>query len=277
MGIIDFHAHCFPDRIAAGAVAAMEKASGLKAPMEATRDALLRSMTESGISVSVVLPVATNPAKVHSMNEKNRLINGKDGIWFAGAMHPDCEDIEGELDYIKACGFFGIKLHPDYQNTFFDDPRYLRILEGAASRGLITVTHAGKDPGYPDSPVRCTPDRVLHVMRELKGLMDDKLVLAHLGGADSAGEVLEKLAGLPVWMDTAFMLHQVPRECLEIIRKHTPDRVLFGTDFPWVVPAEYVSMLRQMIRPEEGLEKILWGNASRLLRGSGRDANDPEG
>lgn len=272
MNIIDFHAHYYPDRIAARAVAAMESQSGLTAPLAADRGTLLRSMAAGGITGVVVLPVATNPEKAHSINEKNRLINGKDGIWFAGAIHPDCGDIESELDYIKASGFFGIKIHPDYQNTFFDDPKYIRILEGAASRGLITVTHAGKDPGYPDSPVRCTPERVLHVMRELKGIIEDKLVLAHLGGVDSAAEVLEKLAGLPVWMDTAFMLHQYPRQCLEIIRKHTPEKILFGTDFPWVVPSEYLAILRRMPLTDGELDKILRSNAEKLLRRN-REAN----
>lgn len=265
MNIIDFHTHYYPDRIAAGTIETLEKRSGLKAPLESTRESLLRSMNACGITRSVVLPVATNPDKVHSINERNRLINGNDSVFFAGAIHPECSDIDKELDYIKDAGFFGIKIHPDYQNTFFDDPKYIRIMEGAALRDLIVVTHAGADPGFPDSPVRCTPDRICNVLNSLSGLIDDKLVLAHLGGTHMCAEVLDKLVGAPVWMDTAFVLDLYPEQCREIIRRHTPSRILFGTDFPWVIPSAYVKILQDMSFKPEELQQMLWENGNRLL------------
>lgn len=67
----------------------------------------------------------------------------------------------------------------------------------AAKRDLFIVTHAGYDVAYRNH-VHCTPDMILHVLKELRGLIDDKLILAHLGGYDMPDEVLQKLIGKPV-------------------------------------------------------------------------------
>ena len=37
----------------------------------------------------------------------------------------------------------GIKLHPDYQDTYFNDIRYKRIISYATELGLIISVHAG--------------------------------------------------------------------------------------------------------------------------------------
>ena len=78
----------------------------------------------------------TKPSQFESVNRYAAEINGKDGIFSFGGIHPECEGIEEKLDEIKSLGLKGIKLHPDYQATEFDDDKYLRILEGCKKRGL---------------------------------------------------------------------------------------------------------------------------------------------
>ncbi len=88
----------------------------------------------------------------------------------------------------------------------------------AAKRDLFIVTHAGYDVAFRDH-VHCTPDMILHVLEELRGLIEDKLILAHLGGYDMPDEVLQKLIGKPVWMDTVSRQvpgdHSPPPRCRE--------------------------------------------------------------
>ena len=79
---------------------------------------------------------------------------------------------------IKALGLKGIKIHPDYQGTFFNDIRYKRIVEKATELGLYITVHAGVDIGMPD-PVHCTPNHVLEVLKDTES---DHLILAHMGG-----------------------------------------------------------------------------------------------
>ena len=262
--VIDFHTHTFPDSIAEQAVAHLSKVGHATAFIDAKRDTLLRSMRDNQIDISVVLPVATAPKQVKGINRLSAELNGREGLFYAGAVHPDCDDIEETLDFIKASGLFGIELHPDDQGVHVDDPRYLRIMEAAARRGLFIVTHAGVDIAYRDH-VHCTPDMVLRVLDTLGGVIDNKLILAHVGGYELPDEVLEKLCGKPVLMDTAAVLDLYPDRCAEIILRHGAERVLFATDSPWRSQRQYVDILRSLPLNDAQRESILHGNAERIL------------
>ena len=154
--IIDFHTHTFPEKLATVAIPKMEQQGGIRAFSAATESALKASMHTAGIDKSVVLPVATNPLKICSINDISIEKNGKEGLYYFGCMHPNAQDPEAELERIHAAGIKGIKLHPLYQQTDITDRRYLHILAKAAKLDLIVVLHAGDDIGYPGQ-VRCSP------------------------------------------------------------------------------------------------------------------------
>lgn len=271
--IIDFHTHTFPDAIAEKTIAYLTEKGGIKPYRAGTLSSLIENMQHSGINYSVVLPVVTNPRQEPTVNRVSVENNGKNHVFFAGGIHPDSADVEGTLDRIKAGGLFGIKLHPDYQGVHFDDPRYLRIMREAAKRDLFIVTHAGYDVAFRDH-VHCTPDMILHVLEELRGLIEDKLILAHLGGYDMPDEVLQKLIGKPVWMDTAAVLRLYPDKCREIIlRHHGAGRILFASDSPWDSQSEYVKILKSFALGEEAERKIFYQNAKQILTLSGNWQN----
>ncbi len=262
--IIDFHTHSFPDKIAAQVIAKLEKQGGVPSYREGTLSSLKESMKKAGISYSVVLPVATAPRQVKTINQLAAELNGKEGIIYFGAIHPDSENIEEILDGIKAAGLSGIKIHPDYQGVHFDDPRFIKIMETAAKRNLITVTHAGVDVGYPDD-ILCTPDMVLNVLDKLKGIIDNKLVLAHLGGCDLPDLVMKKLVGKPVYMDTAVVLDRYPDKARQIILAHGAKKILFATDSPWADQKKYVDLIKSFGFDNNTLDLIYSDNARKLL------------
>lgn len=263
--IIDFHTHVFPDKIAAKTIAYLSEKGNTKAYGEATLDAIKRDMQKNAIDKCVILPVATSAKQVESINSMAAKINCTDGIIYAGAIHPQCENVEEILDFIKDSGLFGIKIHPDYQGERFDCDAYIKIMEEAAKRDLITVTHAGVDIGYPDD-VHCTPDMVIHVLDSLSGIIDNKLVLAHMGGCDLPDEVLEKLVGRPVYFDTSFVLDRYTEKCREIIEKHGADKILFATDYPWSDAKKFVDIIRSYGFSEDETDKIFFKNAVKLAK-----------
>ena len=262
--IIDFHTHTFPEKIAAKAIAKLESGGRSKAHLNGTLAALIKSDCEDGIDCSVSLPIATNAKQVESINRLSAELNGKNGVFFAGGVHPEREDIEEILDYLKESGIKLIKIHPDFQNARFDDERFIRIMREAAKRSIVTVAHAGIDLDYPDD-VHCTPDMILNVLEALDGIIDYKLVLAHFGGNGYPDEVLEKLCGKPVYFDTAFSLLQYPDKCREIIRKHGADKILFATDSPWVDRKDYLKAFFSLGLSEDENRKILGANAAGIL------------
>ncbi|MBR3553581.1 MAG: amidohydrolase family protein [Clostridia bacterium] len=263
--IIDFHTHAFPDAIAEKTMAYLSQKGGIRPTSAGTLAALKAQMKESGVDISVVLPIVTAARQTATINRVSAELNGKDGVYFFGGIHPDTEDVDGTLDFIVQSGLRGIKLHPDYQGVYFDDPRYLNIMEKAARRNLLIVTHAGRDIAYPND-VHCTPAMVLTVLRELRGIIDNKLILAHMGGFDFPDDVLATLCGQPVWMDTAAVLSLYPDKCRQIIARHGAGRILFATDSPWTDPKKYIALMDTLGLSQEAKDRILYQNAMLLLQ-----------
>jgi predicted TIM-barrel fold metal-dependent hydrolase len=93
-----------------------------------------------------------------------------------------------------------------------------------------------------------------------------KLVAAHLGGWERWSEVLEHLAGLPVYLDTSYSLPFCPKPILkELFNRHSADYIVFGSDSPWVDQKKELQAVRQLPLTSDQLEKILWHNTRRLL------------
>ena len=180
-----------------------------------------------------------------------------------GGIHPECEDIDGKMRYLKEMGFKGVKIHPDYQNTYIDDAGYVQILKSAKKYDLIVVTHSGVDDAYLDQPVKCTPDRVLNLINEVN---HDKFVLGHYGAHKMWGEVYDKLAGKNVYFDTAYTLHEIAEgDFKAILNKHGADKVLFATDCPWRDIKDDFNIIKSFNLGAEIEEKIFYKNALKLL------------
>ena len=278
--IIDFHTHTFPPKIAASTLEKLSAMSHTLPFTDGTPEGLRASMGEAGVDLSVVLPVATAPRQVEHINDSSAAISEnfrEAGLLSFGCMPPDYEGWHEELARIKSLGLRGIKLHPVYQGVDFDDPRTLRILDRAGELGLIVVTHAGLDIGFP-GVVRCSPEMVKNAVKQAGPV---KLVLAHMGGWRCWDKVLELLPGLPVFIDTSFSTgrrtpidsHYSEEELqlldsdgfMELVKAFGPGRVLFGSDSPWSSQRESLRWLRVQPLSEDELSMITGGNAAGLL------------
>lgn len=266
--IIDFHTHIFPDKIAEGTIAALERGGFARAHTNGTRAGLLSALSCVGADIAVNLPVMTKSTQFDSVTRFAGGINAAEYstgriISFAG-IHPDCDDVEEKLSDLKSAGFLGVKIHPDYQGTFINDERYVRILECAKALDLIVVTHAGQDGAYPDQPIKCTPCRVLDLLDKIGGY--SKLVLAHVGGNEMYDDVYSHLAGEDVYFDTALCLRDVNEFSFKkLIDKHGADRILFATDSPWRDIGEEIDILKSYNLGADVENKIFSENARSLL------------
>ncbi|MCH5272451.1 MAG: amidohydrolase family protein [Lachnospiraceae bacterium] len=269
--MIDFHTHAFPDKIAGKTIEMLSQKAGIPPHSDGSVEGLRRTLFEAGISLGVVLPVVTRPEQFASvtrfasqLNETEARRNAEGGtkLLSFGGIHPDTADYKKELKELSELGFLGIKLHPDYQGVFFDDIRYLRIIEYAAELGLIIITHAGIDIGVPE-PVRCTPKHVKRVLREIK---PDKLVLAHCGGWGLWEEVIETLAGESVYMDTAYSMGHISEELfMKLFRTHGTEKLLFATDCPWGNPKKDLETFCSVPLTKAEQDCILYRTAEKLL------------
>ena len=268
--IVDFHTHAFPDTLAKRALGVlMDDGHGIYQPCtDGTIDGLISRMDDFGVDVSVIQPIVTKPSQTENLNRWAKSAES-DRIVAFGGIHPDCEDVEAKLDYIKSLGLKGIKLHPAYQRCYINDPRYLRIAEHCLKIGLYMVFHSGYDIAYPDY-TPCTPKLFAETFAPLLEKYGEKghphVILAHLGGVMELDETMKYLIGLPIYLDTAYTLEQVDTETImAIINAHGADKILFATDSPWQDQGACAKRFASLHLTDEQRELISHKNAEKIL------------
>ncbi len=278
--IIDFHTHAFPDALAPRALAqltANAAVCGYTPHTDGTVAGLLDSMDAvayhgAPITASVVCNIATNArqmAKVNDFAVATASLPGPKRLFPLGSLHPDgpVSEMEAELDKLAAAEIRGIKIHPDYVGVELTAAAFDPILSLCEERGMFVITHAGFDPVAPDH-IHVTPDMILEVLARYPRLT---FIAAHTGGVQREDEVLSKLCGTRVYLDTSLSAARASRSpaagetCARILQAHDPDRILFATDSPWSTPSEELAFLEAAVPDEATMEKILSRNAERLL------------
>ena len=134
--IIDFHTHIFPDKIAGATISTLANNSGTTPHTDGTANGMVDAVIRANADIAVTLPVLTKSTQFDSITKYAISINeqfkdSKKRLLSFGGMHPDCENVDEKLAYLKENGILGIKIHPDYQSTFIDDPKYINIIKCA--------------------------------------------------------------------------------------------------------------------------------------------------
>ncbi len=260
--VVDFHTHAFPDAIAPVALEKLSASAGFVPHGDGTIDGLLSSMDRCGVAVSVVHSIATSPRQVESIRRWALAIRSPRIVPFP-SVHPDSRTVREELATIARDGFLGIKLHPEYQSFAFDDEKMLPLYETCQALHLIVFFHAGDDSSFPRSD-RGTPRRLAAVRAAFPDLT---IIAAHTGGWRQWEEVGSHLLGQDLYLEISFTrTHLSDSLWRDLLLGHSPDRLLFGSDYPWDEPGEALRHLETLRLSEHLLDGIRHGNAELLLR-----------
>lgn len=258
--IIDAHCHIYPEKIAQKAVAGTDAFYGTTAAGTGTVSDLVDMGERAGVDRFVVQSVATTPKQVPSINAfiADSVNNNPDKLTGLGTLHPDCDDMQKEVENIVSLGLKGVKLHPDIQRFAVDDEKCMIMYELCEKHKLPVLMHTG-DYRYDFS----NPDRVANV---LKAFPDMLLIGAHLGGWSvwqEASEKLYKFDNLMVDCSSTFGFAS-PGIAKTAMEKFGYERVMFGTDYPMWSPEKELETFFEMGIPEKHLETVLSGNAKKL-------------
>ncbi len=262
--LIDFHTHAFPDKVAEKAIPKLAGIGGIEPYGDGTVPSLLSRMDEWGVDRAVILNIATNPKQQTNVNNFAIEINStSDRLYALGSLNPDSDCISAEARRLKDAGIRGIKIHPDYMERTVDDEKFDEIYAACAENDLFVVTHSGWDFISPDF-IHCTPERLLKVMEKFPSL---KLVAAHMGACRQWDEVEKLLIGKNIWLETSLApVFDFDRgQCARMLKNHDPDKILFGSDFPWYSSALEYEYVDSLDITDELKRKIFSENAISLL------------
>lgn len=259
--LIDMHVHIFPDRLAPRALNKLVQVNKVPYYTDGTLDDTRKKMQEWGVDRFTALNIATKPTQQTSVNNWAASVQGRRITGF-GSVHPDAPDAVEELFRIRQLGLPGVKLHPDYQDFFVDDPKMFPIYDAISELGLIVTFHMGKDPLSP-AKVHASPAALASVIAQFPKM---KIIAAHLGGMAMYREAEEQLAGKNLYFDTSMCDRMCPPEQFErTVRSHGSERILFASDCPWSRSADIFAYIERTSLSAAEKENIYWRNAVQLL------------
>ena len=257
---IDVHCHIYPEKIAAKAVAGTDAFYGVISHGSGIVQNMIEEGVKAGIDLFLVQSVATTTKQVPSINEFiAREVEQSEGRLIGlGTLHPDSQDLRGDVAHLVSLGLHGVKLHPDIQNFKVDDYRCLKIYELCEENGLPILMHTGDDR-YDNS----NPNRLCPILDIYKGLT---VIGAHFGGYSIWEEACEAYRGIPnLYVDcsSSFAFLSDEQIC-KLIDGYGVDKVLFATDYPmWRADTE-IERLLSLGLSDEDYKKIFSENAKRV-------------
>ena len=262
--LIDFHTHAFPDSVAAKAIPKLSGIGGIEPHGDGTVSSLISRMDEWGVNGAVILNIATNPKQQTNVNNFAIEINRANGrLWALGSLNPYSDNIRAEARRLREAGIRGVKIHPDYMGVMVDDEKFDAVYEACIENDLFVVTHSGWDFISPYL-IHCTPERIVSVLTKYPEL---KFVAAHLGACRMWDDVERLLIGKNLWIETSLApLFSLDKgQMTRMIKNHDPDKILFGSDFPWYSMKNAYEYVDSLELSDELKRKIYSENALALL------------
>jgi predicted TIM-barrel fold metal-dependent hydrolase len=165
---------------------------------------------------------------------------------------------------VKERGLRGLRMLPWLWDAPPDDRRYYPLYAECVELGVpfcLQVGHTG--PLAPSEPGRPIPylDRVALDFPELV------IVGGHIGYPWTV-EMIALATKYPnVYIDTsAYKASRYPRELVEFMRGHGKKKVLFGSNFPMITPAECLADVDALGLSDDARALFLGENARRVFR-----------
>jgi predicted TIM-barrel fold metal-dependent hydrolase len=203
----------------------------------------------------------------HGIEESLRAYEESNGRVLSYAVynpnHPD-----ETMRFVEKCldekAFVGIKIHPSFHQCYADDERYRIVWEYADKKKVPILTHSW-DYSF-ENPVQkfSFPSLFEKFLSEFPSV---SLILGHAGGRYnghlSAVELARKHKN--VYLDLAGDSYSFG--LVEwLVEKAGADRVLYGSDLPWMDPRTHLGRVIGARITDEDKMKILGINASRLFK-----------
>lgn len=265
--VIDTHTHTYPKKIVEAAAKNLGEFYNFAIEETGTFSSLIECEKRAGVGGFITLPVATSPAhvdKINSINAENMILGRESGMeaYSFGCMHQDYPDFRSGVLKIKKLGLYGIKIHPDLQETDIDDPRFLDLYGEMQKENLRLFLHCGdKRPEHQHSK----PEMVGRIAEMFPKL---QICAAHFGGysvwEDSEKYLMGKYNN--VWYDCSASIDKISRgDSLRYFEKCGYDRVMFGSDFPSISPSRVMREFLALGIDKEKQENILCYNARHFL------------
>lgn len=236
----------------------------------ATTKKLLKDMDNNCISKAVIQQI--NPPDKNSADSMEEIVTQNERLYTFGAVHPFDESIDSKINHYMNLHIKGWKINPHVCGFSIDCEKSLALIEKLSRTGLPILCCSGlglpQDVLLTNIPSKQTKKDVLNQRLDkyeivLDTFPDTTFILAHSGGFE-----FEKMIDLLKNHQNAYTdISLQPAEHIRtLINKIGYDRILFGTDYPFVTQAFSILSVLRATKNENERIFIFSKNAKRLLR-----------
>ena len=171
-------------------------------------------------------------------------------------------DMPSALRVLHGRGFKGLKLYPSYNHFFMNEARMYPLYEVAQELDIPILVHIGTSIFQNTRLKYCNPVDIDDVATDFPDL---KILMAHGGRMawyDQAMTITRLHANVHIELSGILV-----KKFLSIFpeMERFSHKFVFGTDWPQVEPAKSIAAIRALPLSEEAQNRILGGNAARLL------------
>ncbi|MBS3817698.1 MAG: amidohydrolase [Candidatus Thermoplasmatota archaeon] len=212
-------------------------------------DALIEKMDDNDIEKSIVFPNPCVGDKYPEMNDyiAEAVKSYPERLIGFGRVDPRRkEEAVSEVERLVDLDMKGVKLHPYVETYRPDHPNFEELFDIMYENELIILTHTGSNFASPG-----------HMKSVLEEREDMKVILGHLNeGCISVAEDFEN-----VYVDTSGSRVYM----LEYSMDKIPEKVVFGSDFPYLNYEVQKKVIEAAGLSSEQKEKIFRKNLKELL------------
>jgi uncharacterized protein len=178
-------------------------------------------------------------------------------------LHQPMEGVRELRRCVRELGFRGLRIIPWLWDLPPDDRRYYPLYAECVELGIpfcLQVGHTG--PLCPSEPGRPIP-YLDHVALEFPEL---KIVAGHIGYPWTAEMISLAMKYPNVYIDTsAYKSNRYPRELVDYLRGPGRKKVLFGSNYPMLMPGDCLKDLAALELDDETNRLFLRENAKRVF------------
>lgn len=230
----------------------------------ATLENMVRAMDDNGISASICMPISpylTFDDLKKASQEESRIIP------FTTVDFSREHNFDAALKDDVASGAKGLKLHPIVQKKSLTDTKTFEVVEAFSGHHLPVLFHCGMSSYYlgEEKTQKQHPAfGAIEYAEKLVAAFPDVTFIAGHAGLFEYKEVIAHLSGFKnVMVDTSV---QAPSRVKELISAFGPDRVMYGSDWPFGNQKPAIKVIRKACAGDTVLEKkLLYENAAALL------------
>lgn len=239
----------------------------MKVTRNATYKRLLEDLKEINIEKAVILPI--NSKDFNSTEELLTLdVNTEKTILF-GSLHPYEDKIDEKLDSFVARGIKGFKINPHIMNVDIDDIKMIDLIKKVSKKSLPIISCSGYQlPGY----VKNVPSKVkkqlstqeIEKFKRILGIVEESIFIFAHGGMEENDKLI------PLMKEYHNTYTDVSTQSVANIKKMIAElgaeRLVFGSDYPFLSPALTVLSVLKATKSEKERKYIFSDNAKHILK-----------